>query len=84
MENISKVNIYVSILNNSIVTPKHIMIKLLKSKEKENLKNSKKLYLACREKNHGHKKKVVQHFSNSKRKELSALNFISSRNVLHK
>lgn len=83
MDNISKVNIYVSILSNSTVTPKHITIKLLKSKEKENLKNSKKLYLACREKIHGGKKEVVQHFSNAKRKELSALNFISSRNVLH-
>lgn len=49
MNHFSKVNIDVISLNNSAVMPKHIMIKLLKSKEKEVISKiaRKKLYLAC-------------------------------------
>ena len=53
MDDISKVNIVIIILNNSAATQRHIMIKRFKSKEKEKILKTatEKLYLTYREEN---------------------------------
>lgn len=66
-------------------TPTHKIIKLLKTKERNVLKEAREntVTVDFLSETTGGQKEVAQHFPSTERKELSAMNSISGNNILY-